>query len=189
MPFKHRPDFLRARLRSLGMLVFLGGLVCASTLAAGFVGSASRPALALVGGLVVAFAFNLVLFTAAFKWLTATELAWREVLPGVIAASVLWQLLQSLGGYYIEHVLRRTEPLYGVFAAVLGLLAWLYLGAQVMLFAAEINVVRLRRLWPRSLSSGPILDSDRRALTGSAKVEERVHEENVEVDFDSRRMP
>jgi hypothetical protein len=70
---------------------------------------------------------------------------------------------------------------------VLGLLAWLYLGAQLTIFAAEINVVRTRRLWPRSFFSDPLLEADRRALTSSAEVEERVEEENVEVSFDARR--
>jgi membrane protein len=74
--------------------------------------------------------------------------------------------------------------LYGTFALVLGLLAWLYLGSQLVIFAAEINVVRMRRLWPRSFFSAPLLDADMRALTSSAEVEERVEQENVEVDFD-----
>jgi hypothetical protein len=52
------------------------------------------------------------------------------------------------------------------------------------MFAAEVNVVRVRRLWPRSFFSDPLLDADRRAMTSSAEVEERVEEENVEVTFD-----
>ena len=67
---------------------------------------------------------------------------------------------------------------------MLGLLAWLYLGAQLTIFAAEVNVVRLRRLWPRSFFSEPLRDADRRALTSSAEVEERVEQENVDVSFD-----
>ena len=110
----------------------------------------------------------------AFKLLTAVEVSWRELLPGVIVAAVFWQLLQHLGGFYVDHELKRTGPLYGVFALVLGLLAWLYLGAQLTIFAAEINVVRVRRLWPRSFFSDPLLEADRRALTSSAEVEERV---------------
>ena len=120
----------------------------------------------------------------AFKLLTAVELSWRELLPGVIVAAVLWQLLQHLGGYYLDHELKRTGPLYGVFALVLGLLAWLYLGAQLTIFAAEINVVRVRKLWPRSFFSDPLLEADRRALISSAEVEERVEQENVEVSFE-----
>ena len=184
VPFKDRPDFIHAHLRGLGMLAILGTLFIVSTTAAGFVGSASHTAPKVVGGIVVAFVFNLALFMTAFKLLTAVEVTWRQLLPGVIVAAVFWQLLQHLGGVYVDHELKHTQPLYGIFAVVLGLLAWLYLGAQLTIFAAEINVVRVRRLWPRSFFSDPLLEADRRALTSSAEVEERVHEENVDVSFD-----
>jgi membrane protein len=184
VPFKHRPNFLHSRLRGLGMLAILGTLSIVSTTAAGFVGSSSHAALDVAAGIVVAFAFNLALFMTAFKLLTAVDVSWRELLPGVIVAAIFWQLLQHLGGFYVDHELKRTGPLYGIFALVLGLLAWLYLGAQLTIFAAEINVVRHRRLWPRSFFSDPLLEADMRALTSSAEVEERVHEENVEVSFD-----
>jgi YihY family inner membrane protein len=185
VPFKNRPNFVYARLRGLGMLAILGTLSIVSTTAAGFVGSASHAAPAVAAGIAVAFALNLALFMTAFKLLTAVELSWRDLLPGVIVAAVFWQLLQHLGGYYVDHELRRTGPLYGVFALVLGLLAWLYLGAQLTLLAAEVNVVRHHRLWPRSFFSDPLLDADRRALRSSAEIEERVHEEHVGVEFDA----
>jgi membrane protein len=184
VPFKHRPNFLLARLRSLGTLAVLGLLTIVSTVVAGYVGTSSHGALETTGAVVVAFAFNLILFMAAFGLLTAADVGWRELAPGVVTAAVLWELLEHLGGFYVDHVLRRTEPLYGTFALVLGLLAWLYLGAQLVIFAAEVNVVRMRRLWPRSFLSAPLLEADKRALTSSAEVEERVHEENVEVSFD-----
>jgi membrane protein len=184
VPFKRRPDFLRARLRGLLILAIFGTMMIVSTAAAGIVGATSLAALEVLGGVLLALAVNLILFMCAFKLLTALELSWRELLPGVIVAAVGWQLLQHLGGYYIEHLLKRTGPLYGIFALVLGLLAWLYLGAQLTIFAAEINVVRRRRLWPRSFFSAPLLDADKRALTSSAEIEERVEQENVEVNFE-----
>ena len=92
-------------------------------------------------------------------------------MPGVIVAAVCWQLLQHLGGYYVDHVAAtRQETLSACSRLVLGLLAWLYLGAQLTIFAAEINVVRARRLWPRSFFSDPLLEADRRALTSAAEV-------------------
>ncbi len=186
VPFKHRPNFLFSRLRGLGLLAILGTLNVVSTTVAGFVGSASHSPLPIIGGVVVAFVFNLALFMAAFRLLTAVEIGWRELLPGVVTAAIFWQLLQSLGGYYVAHELKRTDPLYGTFALVLGLLAWLYLGAQLTILAAEVNVVKVQRLWPRSFFSDPLLDADKRAMTSSAEVEERVHEEDVEVSFRAR---
>ncbi|HEV2975701.1 MAG TPA: YihY/virulence factor BrkB family protein [Solirubrobacteraceae bacterium] len=184
VPFKDRPNFIYAHLRGLAMLAVLGTLSVVSTTAAGYVGTSSHGAPAVVAGVIVAFVLNIALFMTAFTLLTAVDVTWRELLPGVIFAAVCWQLLQHLGGYYIDHELKHTGPLYGIFALVLGLLAWLYLGAQLTIFAAEINVVRSRRLWPRSFFSEPLLDADRRALTSSAEVEERVEQESVEVSFD-----
>jgi membrane protein len=183
VPFKHRPNWIFSRLRGLAMLGLLGTMAIVSTVAAGYVGSASHGAPAVIAGVVLAFVVNLALFITAFKWLTATDLRWREVLPGAIVAAVLWQLLQHLGGYYVDHELKKTSPLYGIFAVVLGLLAWLYLGAQLTIISAELNVVKKRRLCPRSFFSDPLLEADRRALTSSAETEERIQEENVEVSF------
>jgi membrane protein len=183
VPFKHRPNFLTSRLRGLGLLAILGSISIVSTVAAGFVGTSSHSAPAVLAGVVVALVANLALFMAAFKLLTALDLSWRELLPGVIVAAILWELLHIVGGFYVDHELEHTQPLYGVFALVLGLLAWLYLGAQLTMIAAEVNVVKVRRLWPRSFFSDPLLDADRRALTHSAETEERIHEENVDVSF------
>ena len=169
------------------MLRLLGTLFVISTTAAGYVGASEHGALSVLGATIVAFLFNLALFMLAFKLLVDIELSWREVVLGVVVAAVFWQLLQSLGGLYVNHELKRTGPLYGIFAVVLGLLAWLYLGAQLTIFAAEINVVHVRRLWPRSFFSDGLLDADRRALTSAAEVEQRVQEESVEVSFDEPR--
>jgi len=86
VPFKSRPNFLFVRLRGLGMVAILGTLTIVSTTAGGFVGASSHGAIAVVAGVVVAFALNVALFMIAFKLLTAIDLDWRVLLPGVIAA-------------------------------------------------------------------------------------------------------
>jgi YihY family inner membrane protein len=184
IPRKRRPNFLTWRLRGLGLIAVLGLLLVVSTVAAGYVTAQTAGPVAVIGGVLVALAFNLLLFFAAFRFLSPDEIPTGDLLPGVIFAAILWQILQHVGGYYVAHVVRHAQETSGLFAFVLGLLAWLYLGGQVTLFAAEINVVRARRLWPRSFFSQPLLDADKRALTSSAETEERVEEENVEVNFD-----
>jgi YihY family inner membrane protein len=184
IPRKHRPNFLAWRLRGLGLLAFLGLLLVVSTVAAGYVTAQTTGAVALIGGILLALASNLLLFFSAFRLLTNDEMKTGDLLPGVVVGALLWQILQHIGGYYVAHVIRHAKETSGLFAFVLGLLAWLYLGGQVTLIAAEINVVRARRLWPRSFFAPPLLDADRRALRSSAETEERVHEENVEVNFD-----
>ena len=38
-----------------------------------------------------------------------------------------------------------------MFATVLGLVAWVYILVQITVYAAEIDVVLTRRLWPRAI--------------------------------------
>ena len=125
VPFKSRPNFIFVRLRSLGVLAILGTLTIAATVVGGFIGTSSHSASTVVIGVLLAFALNLAVFMIAFKLLTAADVSWRDLLPGVVVAAVFWQLLQHLGGYYLDHELKRTQPLYGIFAFVLGLLVWL----------------------------------------------------------------
>ena len=70
-------------------------------------------------------------------------------------AAVLWEILQIVGGVYIGHVLKNAKSHYAFFATVIALLVFLHLGAQLTLYAAEVNVVVKRKLWPRSLLGPP----------------------------------
>ncbi len=151
IPRERRPNFVRWRLRGLGLLLALATLAIVSTAAIGFVTAQTGGAVEALGGVLLALASNLLLFFVAFRLLTAVEIDTKELIPGVIVAAIVWQLLQHLGGYYVDHVVRHAKETSGLFAFVLGLLAWLYLGAVTTVTAAEINVVRARRLWPRNL--------------------------------------
>jgi hypothetical protein len=53
----------------------------------------------------------------------------------------------------------------------------------VTLYAAEINVVIARKLWPRSLIGPPGAPADEQTLEALAKVEERSEGERVDVHF------
>jgi len=184
VPRRDRPGFLQARLRGLVVLATLGFLFIASSLASGLVTGGLGGSWAVVAGIAVSLALNVFLFLAAFRLLTAADTGIRVLMPGVLFASVLWELLQVVGGIYVGHVLRHANATYGVFGVVIGLLSWLYLGAQMTLYAAEINAVRARRLWPRSLLDDPTTIGDEEALTALAKVEERIDSERIEVHFD-----
>jgi uncharacterized BrkB/YihY/UPF0761 family membrane protein len=100
-------------------------------------------------------------------------------------AAAAWTILQALGGYYIGHVLNNQSDAGKTFGLVIALLVWLHLGAQLMLYSAEINVVVTRRLWPRSLFGPPVAPADKRTLRALAKVEERSDEQHVDVDFET----
>jgi uncharacterized BrkB/YihY/UPF0761 family membrane protein len=116
-----------------------------------------------LANLAAAAAVNVGLFLLAFRVLTPRHIPTRQLLAGAVVAGVAWQVLQAVGGYLVGHYLRHTSQVYGVFAIVLGLLFWLYLGARLTLYAAEVNVVAARRLWPRSLLRPPFANADQPA--------------------------
>ena len=140
-----------------------------------------------IAAVVVSLAINVVVFLAVFRVLTSHSPSWRDVLPGALVAAVAWEVLQTAGGYIVDRQLRHASSTYGVFAIVIGLLSWIYLAATVTLLSAEINVVRARRLWPRSFSllgEQPLTAGDEDALRQRADVEERRSDEDVSVAFD-----
>jgi hypothetical protein len=73
-----------------------------------------------------------------------------------------------------------------VFGIVLGLLAWIYLAVQVTVYAAEINVVLSRRLWPRSIVQPPLTEADRASMALQALQNQRRPEQHVKVTFHDR---
>ncbi|MGH2938230.1 MAG: YihY/virulence factor BrkB family protein [Solirubrobacterales bacterium] len=145
--------FVGSRLRAIALLVVLGGLAVVSTviggLAAGgadFLGAGGK-----VAGILVATALNLFVFGAVFRLLTTGTVETRALIPGVVVATIGWEALQLVGGWYISHEVKNASAVYGTFALVIGLLAWIHLGAMFVVLGAETNVVRTRKLWPRSM--------------------------------------
>jgi membrane protein len=180
VPFKHRPNFVKSRLRGLGLLAFLGVLFIVSTIASGAVSAGFGGVLAKVAGYLVSLIVNFGLFFAAYRLMTNPNIPGADLRWGSVVAAVLWTILQSIGGLYLKHA---SGGSYGVFAVVIPLLIWLRLGAQVFLYCAEINVVVSRRLWPRSFFGPPEVPADKRALRALAKVEERSDKQQVDVEF------
>jgi membrane protein len=183
VPFKDRPDFLQSRLRGLALLIVLGTLFLVSSIASGLVTGGLGGPLLKVAGIALSLLLNFALFFFAFRLMTSDEIGTRCLLIGVVVAAIIWELLQVVGGYYIGHVYRRASSEYSQFALVIALLIWLHVGAQVTVYAAEINVVVTRRLWPRSLFGDPERPADEKTLHDLAKVEERSHRETVDVNF------
>jgi len=184
IPFRDRPDFLTSRLRALVLLVVLGALTLASTVASGLVGGGAD-LFGPVGGIATSVGINLLVFGALFSLLGTRPASFAALLPGVVLAAVCWSGLQLIGGYFIAHEVRNAAPAYGTFALVLGLLVWINLGAVLTVLSAELNVVRARGLWPRSLL-GVGRDEDERVLGALAKAEARDESQRIRVDFERR---
>jgi membrane protein len=184
-----RPDYVHARLRGLAILTVIGTAQILTTVVVTLARNGTiQPPAAGIASFAGSTVIDLVVFVTAFRLLTAASVTTRQVLPGAGLATISWLGLQTLGGLYIEHVVARSNATYGVFAAVIGLLSWLWLAAQLSLVAAEVNVVLAQRLWPRSLFGG-LVAADERALRTAAEAEQRDPRQHIAVSFDPAAEP
>ena len=193
IPFDRRPSFPGSWLRSFALMFVIGlGFIVTTSLTtlAGRAGrvlpGAGAHVLAVAGAHVLAVAVSLVLnfgmFWLGFRLGTAREVTWKQLRLGAVMSAIVWQVLQTFGGYFLSHQLAHASPLYGTFALVLGLITWFYLQAELTLYAVEINVVRAYRLWPRSIAPPPYTEQDRRAYELYADVEKRRKQEDIMVE-------
>lgn len=187
VPVADRPGLAKRTLRSVGLVAVIGLNVLVTTAISGLssgigsFGFGFGERLLVIVSLVV----NIALFTVAFRILTVRDVGIGAVLPGAIVSAVCWQILQWFGGYLISQKLSTANSTYGTFAIVIGLLTWFFVVGQLVLLATELNVVRARRLWPRTLSGPPRTEADRRASLGYARTQLTRPGIRVELHFDT----
>jgi membrane protein len=63
---------------------------------------------------------------------------WRQVLPGAIAATVMWFVTTLAFGWYVTRFANYSQ-VYGSLGAGIALLFWLYIVSLSVLFGAEFN--------------------------------------------------
>jgi YihY family inner membrane protein len=183
IPFVHWPSIGLRYARTFGVIGLLGLASVSSTILATFATAVAHGLAATMLAVTGSFLVNLGIFVLAFMVLTAEPLRVRDVAVGAIIATVFWQALQLIGTWYVTRGLQNASPVYGVFAVVITLLSWLYLGSQLTLLAAEINVVLRYRLWPRSVTQPPLTMADRQVFRRLAQMEVRRPEYKVTASF------
>ena len=183
LPGPARPGYVQRLGRAVVFLAVLGfGVVVTTGLTSlGLYGHG--PGLLAVAGAVLVAAANIAMFVLSFRVLTPKGVPTRKLVPGAAAGGLAWTVLQALGTYVVGH-LRDTNAAYGAFATVLVLLAWISLSVAITVYAAELNVVLARRLWPRSIVQPPLTEADRAVLAAQALQNQRRDDQRVHVSYD-----
>lgn len=173
-------------LANLALLVVVGGGLVATTVVSGYatgtldLGPASR-----IAGLVLTAALNVGVFALAFRLATSPSIAFRSLRVGATVAAVAWTALQVVGSLLVTREVAKASDVYGTFAIVIGLLTWLYLSAYLTVLSLEIDVVRVRHLWPRGyFDRNRLTAADRKALTGYVEAERRDASQQIDVTYD-----
>jgi YihY family inner membrane protein len=188
LPGPDRPNYISRLGRSFAFLAVLGvGLIVTTGLAS--FGTFGRHNIVLgILAEILAVLVNIATYLGVFRVLTPKVVHIRSLVPGAIFGGIAWTILQALGGYLIGHDLKNDSATYGTFATVLGLVAWIYLGSQLTIYAAELNTVLSRHLWPRGMVQPPLTEADQRSMALQATQNQRRPEQEVTVGFTTPAM-
>jgi membrane protein len=144
---QHPGNWFIRRVVDLGMLVGLGllfGLSMAMTAAvdnvlthlAGTVPPGVGGVVVRLSGAVLQFVVNLILAAAVLAAVPRLRLGARRLIPAALVVAVGIQLLNSVGRWYV--VRTESRPAYQLAAGAVGLLIYLYLLNQLILFGAAL---------------------------------------------------
>ncbi len=141
--------FFVSRLLSFSFVMGLGFLLIVTftlnALISGFSGRISHymPELGeqmlLVVTFILTYTISTLVFACVFKFLPASRIAWRDVLPGALFTSLLF----GLGKYILGLYFGSSDPasMFGAAAGLISLLIWTFYTSQAFFLGAEFVYV------------------------------------------------
>jgi membrane protein len=147
-----RRPFVQQKLVDFGMLVGLGLIVLLSLGATGLLQAARARSATFLGPLsentalvwaAVSFALPAVLsflaFLGVYRFVPDAPVRLRDVWPGALLATVLFEALKNVFAFYVRHF-NNYDVVYGSLGAIMIFLLWTYLASNILLLGAEMAV-------------------------------------------------
>ena len=86
---------------------------------------------------VLAMVLAMLVLALIYRVARLGRTTWRSVLPGAIAATILWWVVNTLFGIYVRKI--QFGPVYGGLAAAIGLMVWMEISAMLVFVGAAWN--------------------------------------------------
>ena len=184
IPQTQRTGFLPRLGRSLAGLLTIGGAFVLNAFLTGYATSGTTGYLIRIPLLIGLLLVNTGLYFASFAVLTTKTVSLRCLLPGAVLGAVAFTALITIGTGLVTHQLKNASATYGAFGSVIGIVAFLLLLAKISMYAAELNPVLARSLYPRALPlGGEPTAADRRVLADIVHAEQRSDDQAIGVGF------
>jgi YihY family inner membrane protein len=148
----HRAGFLGEILRGFAMMMAVGVGIVIGTIFSYVIGRMLD--IGLYGSILLTLTNVVIicsLFLVVFRLGTTDRVRLHWLIPGAVIAGLGVMLVQHFGVYIMGHQLPKLRGTYGSFALALGMLFWIYLQAQIIMYALEITAVRTQKDWPKKL--------------------------------------
>ncbi|GAA0595866.1 YihY/virulence factor BrkB family protein [Actinomadura livida] len=147
-------NFFVKRLWDVGVLAFLGATLICGIAVSTVTTSATSTVLGWVGlqdvpgagtglrllSIACAIAFNTVIFLALFTRLSGTRAPWRRIIRGALFGAAGFEVLKQVAALLVARV--TENPVYGVFAVLVGLMVWINIASRFTLFVAAWTATR-----------------------------------------------
>ena len=184
IPQTQRTGFLPRLGRSVAGLVTIGGAFLVNAFLSTYATGGTTNYAIRIGVLAGLLIINAALYFLTFTLLTAKVIGPRGLLPGAVLGAVAFTALITVGTGLMTHQLKNAQSSYGAFGLVIGIVTLLLLLAKLSMYAAELNPVLARRLYPRALPmGGEPTDADLRVLASIAHAEQRRDDQVIGVGF------
>jgi len=143
---KHRNVFQR-RMVAIGMVGGLVGLTFISMVATTaldvlstmelgeFTTILATPLVRFLSG-YLPFLFRLLIIWLLYRWVPATHVRNSAAFLGALLATLAWEAITNLFSWYLSSGFSAYELIYGSLGAIIALLIWVYVSAQILLIGA-----------------------------------------------------
>ncbi len=149
-------ELLRARLRSLGLILGIGFLLMVSLIVSAALAAlrkwwtpvlGDRAATASIIELALSFLVITVVFAMIYKLVPRVRIDWKDVWIGAAVTSLLFTVGKFLIGVYIGR--SGIASGFGAAASLVVVLVWVYYSAQIFLLGAEFTWVYAHKFGSR----------------------------------------
>ena len=96
-------------------------------------------------GILISSLLDISLFMAIYMVLPHGASTWRQILPGAIAAGLLWELAKKAYLIFVTTYISISNLVYGSVTAIIAFLLWAYLSGLIFVFGASLSVSYFQR--------------------------------------------
>lgn len=183
VPIYARPGWLPRLGRSFAGLFTIAFSAAVNAFVTGYATGVGRSWLVRVPIIAGILIFNVASYWLTFRVLTPRGVRTRALLPGCVLGGIAFTALITIGTGLIQHTLQNRSNTYGTFSTVIGMVAFLALLAKLTIYAAELNPVLHRRLYPRQFLVGDPTRADEQVWHDLVHQERRRKDQRIGVGF------
>jgi YihY family inner membrane protein len=146
-----RPVWKRRGLSILFVLIFVGPMLFLASFASSMVTNlmtwVPENLIQIVAGtgIFISILLDISLFMAIYMVLPHGASAWREILPGAIAAGILWEIAKKAFLIFVTTYISISNLVYGSVTAIIAFMLWAYLSGLIFVFGASLSVSYFQR--------------------------------------------